>query len=301
MPNTLGTTNGTLIAQKTLEMLKVRLPVLRKISTDFTSENAKYNQDVVVHVVSPASAILFDPAVGYAPSARTQVDVPVKIDKHIHHTYGVSVQEASSASIDLVTRLAESGAYSIGSAMVSAMCELVTAANFANKTIAPLGAGGDGFNRKALIRVGAKLGKRGVPPGGRFALLNADYYASLCEDMTIVSAMNNPGQRTISSGELPDVHSFSISEYVDLPDNGEDLMGFAGNIAAMAMAARLPDDPGQGQSNCRISVVTEPETGLSIQVREWYEATLAQYRRTYTLMFGVAKAQTAALERIASK
>jgi hypothetical protein len=60
----------------------------------------------------------------------------------------------------------------------------------------------------------------------------------------------------------------------------------------------LPDDPGQGSSNCAITIATEPESGLSVQVREWYNADLAQFRRTYTLMYGVAKGQATSLQRI---
>lgn len=301
MGNTLGTTNGTVIAQKALETLVARLPILRKISTDFSDEQVRFNENVIVHVVSPAAAADFDPATGYVVSNRTQTDVPVPMNKHIHHTYGVGVQEASSTRVDLINRFAATAAYAIGAKIVTALCELVTKANFANETVIDLGEGGDGFNRKGAIKIGTALGKRFVAPFDRFMLLNSDFYGSLCNDITIVGGLNNPGQQAIQSGVLPNVHGFEVSEYVSLPSNGQNLVGFAGTIDALALAVRIPDDPGQGASNCQITVATEPQTGLSIQVREWYNPDMAQYRRSYTAMFGVAKAQTNALQRIVSK
>jgi hypothetical protein len=289
------------IAQKALETLVARLPILRKISTDFSDQKQKFGENVIVHVVSPAAAAEFSSSTGYVVSERTQNDVAVPMDHHIHHTYGVGVQEASSSRVDLINRFATTAAYSLGANIVSALCALVKKANFANETVIALGTGGDGFNRKGVIKVGTALGKRFVAPFDRFMLLNSDYYGSLCNDITIVGGMNNPGQKTIQSGVLPDVHGFEVSEYVSLPDNSQNLVGFAGTVDSLALATRIPDDPGQGASNCSITIATEPQTGLSIQVREWYNPDMAQYRRSYTLMFGVAKAQTAALQRIVSK
>lgn len=300
MGNTLGTTNGILIAQKALATLLAQLPVLKKITTDFSDEKAKFNQQVITHVVTAAAAIDFDPAAGYVASERVQVDVPVTINKHKHHTYQIGVQEASSTAINLIDRFALTAAYSIGSALVADLCALVTAANFPNKTVIALGAGGDGFDRKGLIKIGVNLGARFVPPMGRFALLNGAYYGSLCNDLTVVAQLYNAGQNAIQTGQLSNVHGFDVAEYVSLPANAQSLVGFAGTAEGLVLATRIPDDPGVGSANCDIYVVTDPDSGISIQVREWYNADMGQFKRTYTLMYGVAKGVANAIERIGS-
>lgn len=300
MSNTNGTTNANVIAQQALKTLLAKLPVLKTIASDFSSEGAKKDETIIVHAVTAASAVDFDSAVGYVPSARVQVDIPVTINKHKHHTYGIGVSEASSSRVDLIQRYAETAAYSIGAALVADLCALVTNANFANKTVKALGAGGDGFDRKAAVAVGTALSKRKVPPFGRFMLLSPDYYGSLASDNSLLQILLASGADAAKSGMLPSVHGMMPMEFVDLPDNSENLVGFAGTNVALAIATRIPDDPGEGQSNCRISVVTDEETGISLQVREWYEATLAEMRRTYTLMYGVAKGKTEALQRIVS-
>lgn len=300
MGNTLGTTNADVIAQRALETLVADLPILGQIATDLSDANAKFNERVIVHEVTAAAAENFSAATGYAPSNRAQVDIPVTIDKHKHHTYSVSVTEASTARVDLIERFAQTAAYSIGSAIVQDLSALVLAAAFTNKTTQALGAGGDGFDRKALIKVGLALSLRKVPVMGRFCLLAPAYYASLCMDNTMMVALLQAGSQSVITGRLPNVSGFNVSEFVDLPDNGQNLVGFAGVRSSLALATRIPDDPGQGQSNCRISVITEPKTGISIQVREWYNADLAAFRRTYTLMYGVGVGQTDGLQRIVS-
>jgi hypothetical protein len=299
--NTLGTTNGILIAMKALETLLAKLPFLGQITQDFSDQKAKLNQTIITHVVTPAQAIPFDPAVGYAASPRTQIDVPVTITDHVHHTYAIGVQEASSTAINLIERFAVTAAYSVGQALVNKVCALIKAAAFPNASVFPLGAGGDGFDRKCLIKCGVALGKRFVPPVGRFALLNSDYYGSLANDLTVVAQLYNQGQNAIQSGLLSNVHGFDVSEYVALPDNGENLVGIAGTVDSLVLATRIPDDPGEGNAVVDISTITDPKSGISMQMREWYNADLAQYKRTYTLMFGAAIAQAAALQRITSK
>ena len=301
MSNTLGTTNADVIAQEALKALQASLPILGQIATDHSKQNARWGESVIVHEVAAAAAADFNPATGYVASARTQVDIPVTLNKHKHHTYSVGVQEASSSRVDLIKRFGLNAAYALGAAVVGDLCALIVAENFANKTVVDLGAGEDGFTRKSAIRVGKALSKRGVPGMGRFMLLNPDYYGSLSMDITTLQVMLAAGAEAVQSGKLPNVHGFDVSEFVDLPANGEDLVGFAGTRTSLAFASRIPDDPGQGQPNVRISTVTDEATGLSLQVREWYNADLAKFYRAYTLMYGVAKGQVGALERITSK
>lgn len=301
MGNTNATTNATVIAQKALETLVARLPLLKKITTDFSDENARFNEQIITHIVTAATAIDFNSVNGYAPSDRVQIDVPVTINKHKHHTYTVGVQEASSSRIDLIERYATTAAYSIGSALIEDLCKLVKNAAFANKSTIALGAGGDGFSRKSLIGLGIAMGNRNVAPLGRFCMLNSEYYGSLAMDNIMVTALLQSGADLVKSGVLPGLHGFDVMEFSALPDNDENLVGFAGTADALVLATRLPDDPGQGSSNCLITNVLDQDSGLSLQVREWYNADLAQFRRTYTLMYGVAKGQAASLQRIISK
>ena len=118
MSNTLGTTNADVIALEALTQLKARLPILSQIAADHSKENAKFGERVIVHEVQAGTAPEFNPATGYVAQNRTQIDIPVTINKHRHHTYAVGVQEASSSRADLVQRFALNAAYALGAAVV---------------------------------------------------------------------------------------------------------------------------------------------------------------------------------------
>ena len=44
--------------------------------------------------------------------------------------------------------------------------------------------------------------------------------------------------------------------------------------------------------------MTEPNTGLSLQLRQWYEPKEGKEYRSYVMLYGVAAGNPAALERL---
>ena len=288
MPNTLGTTNGLIVAQRTLETLLVQFPVLSLITTDFSAEVKRFGQEVVTRVVSPTTASDYDPVNGYVPTPRAVVDVSVTINKHKHHTYDVNDQERTSTNRDLIQEWADTAAHALGTAVVNDLTSLVTPTNFnvAGQQSVITAAN---FNRSSVVAIRTALNKRFVPDVGRFMVLNSDYAGALADDTTIVANLYNRDANTISSGQLPPIHGFQIAEYSALPDNGVNLTGFGGNKEALVIATRLPDLPSPDVPlGGTIDVVTEPHTGLSIQLRQWYNFQLGQEFRTITLMYGMA-------------
>ena len=49
-----------------------------------------------------------------------------------------------------------------------------------------------------------------------------------------------------------------------------------------------------------VQVIRDENSGLAIQVREWYDFALGQHRCTSTLMYGVAVGNASMLQRILS-
>jgi len=67
--------------------------------------------------------------------------------------------------------------------------------------------------------------------------------------------------------------------------------------------SRMPGTLRTGSRGCciipgDISVVTEPRTGLSVQVRENYDVVKGMLQRTYALIYGVKAGEPASLVRI---
>ena len=76
-------------------------------------------------------------------------------------------------------------------------------------------------------------------------------------------------------------------------------MGFAAHESALIIASRLPD-AGPADYPMSVENVTDKESGLSLQMREWYDPSAGARHLTCTVMYGVAVGNAAALHRITS-
>ena len=294
MSNTNATVNSPLIAQAALTTLLAKFPILGRIATDFSSASVKFKQDIVTHIVTPTVAQDFDPATGYVPDDQAQVDVSVKIDKHAYAGYAITDVERSTSEIDLNQRYADKVAYALGRKVCDDLMALIINANFNNKTES---AEAD-FGRNTVVDIGTKLNKRFIPDMGRFMFVNSDYYNSLQKDEALYKAYITPqAGNVVVSGMLPDVNGFTVIEYSALPENSERLVGFAGIREGLIMAARVPDVPAN-TGDTVIRVVTDPRTGLSIQVRDRYDGRLGKQEVSFTLMYGFAAGNKPVIERI---
>lgn len=285
MANTLGTPNGTLIAQRTLETLLAMFPVLSQISTDFSDESALFNQTIMSRVIAPTTSADYNLVTGYVPIDRTTIDVPITITAHKHHTYAVNDQERTTTKRNLIEEWAQAGAHALGKTLMDDLCGVITVANFPEV----YNSGAATFDREDLILVRKQLNKLFVPDLNRFALLNSDYYGNLAIDTTIVAnPSSGAGADTVQTGELPRIHGFAVSEYPALPDNGIGLGGLVGNKEALLIATRLPELPTRDVDvPGTLEVVTNEPTGLSVLLRTWYDMGLGKEFRGLTWMYGV--------------
>ncbi|MFN6016845.1 MAG: hypothetical protein ACK49N_04645 [Verrucomicrobiota bacterium] len=294
MPNSHATVNSAIIAQTALNTLLARFPLLGQIATDFSSSSVKFNQDIVTHIVTPTVARDFVPATGYVPDDQAQVDVSVKIDKHAYAGYAITDVERSTSEIDLNQRYADKVAYALGRKVCDDLMALIVNANFSNKTEIAIA----NFGRNTVVDIGTKLNKRFIPDMGRFMFVNSDYYNALQKDEALYKAFINPAASgVVTSGVIPDVNGFTVIEYAALPENSERLVGFAGIREGLIMAARVPDVPAN-TGDTMIRVVTDPRTGLSVQVRDRYDGRLGKQEVSFTLMYGFATGNKPVLERI---
>ena len=294
MPNSHATVNSAIIAQTALNTLLARFPLLGQIATDFSSSSVKFNQDIVTHIVTPTVARDFVPATGFVPDDQAQVDVSVKIDKHAYAGYAITDVERSTSEIDLNQRYADKVAYALGRKVCDDLMALIVNANFSNKTEIAVA----NFGRNTVVDIGTKLNKRFIPDMGRFMFVNSDYYNALQKDEALYKAFINPAASgVVTSGVIPDVNGFTVIEYAALPENSERLVGFAGIREGLIMAARVPDVPAN-TGDTMIRVVTDPRTGLSVQVRDRYDGRLGKQEVSFTLMYGFATGNKPVLERI---
>lgn len=296
----IGALTGSLITQRTLELLKVQFPGLQRFSSDFSDEGGQFGQTVISRIIGIPTAQDYDAANGWPDATATTVDVPVTIDKHKGVPITFNSNLLSGTMRNLFNESAPASAYALGYAMVSDLYANITDAKFANNTVQATA----GFSRTTVIDLGTALTLRGVPQGevNRTLLLYPTVFGALSKDTSLVTfaAFQRPqmfeqGRDGNNTAFAFPVHGFDVHEAVNLPTNNGNVTGFAGSKSALVISSRVPTDytkviPGASYGNA--SIVTDPDINLSIMLVQYVDHKKAATTQRMALMYGTAAGQT---------
>lgn len=288
MSNTTGTLSSALVTLRVMEFLREQFPLLSAISTDFSDATADFNQQIISRVITPPAVADYSTSVGYAAANTTATDVPVTLDHFRHVTVGFNTTELSGTKRNLIDEQAKPAAYSLGKDLVDHILADITEAHFPTEIIETAA----NTDRTTLGTLRTALNGQGASPFNRFAIFGSSAFGYLTDDAKIISNEYNPNntddQRAV--GLLRNIRGFSqVIEYPSMPSTNS-LSGFGGSPASLVVATRIPKDPalldqrfaGAGS----VQVITDPDTGMSMLCREWYDWTLGQVFYTLAWMFG---------------
>ncbi len=287
----IGTLNAALVTLRVMSFLRKQVPALNSISSDFSGEVADFNQQVVSRVITVPTVADYSKVDGYVAGAPAAVDVPVTINKHRHVTLEFDVNDLSSTKRNLIDEQAQVAAYALGKDLVDAVLALVTKANFPTEVVETVA----NTQRSTLGKLRKALNTQGAAPINRFGVIASDPFENLTDDEKIVSTTfnANAGDDNRPAGQLTGLKGFvQINEYVDLAA-AENLTGFFGTKDALVVATRIPKDPalvfpelaGGGQ----IEVIKDPDTGMSMLVRQYYNWQAGKVYFSLVWMYGAAK------------
>jgi len=146
------------------------------------------------------------------------------------------------------------------------------------------------FSTASLADLKAAFSTNEVPGQDRFALLNSTYYGKLSTDpiFNMFAAMQKP--EMITEGMLPKVQGF---ESIDAPyfPSANYGVGFAGHKAALVLKTRLPQQLSQSfaaNAPGSITTVTDPGTGISVSLVQFWNLQTNAYEWRPELMVGAA-------------
>ncbi|MDR1304267.1 MAG: hypothetical protein LBK76_03490 [Verrucomicrobiales bacterium] len=287
MANQLGKLTQDVLSLRALEFIKKQFPALGAIGHDLAPTPVNYGATVTARIPVVPAVANYSTTTGYEAGDAVTVDVPVKIDKHIHVSVNFGEQEISGTDRNLVDEQLEVATYALGKKILADAGALITPGNYAKNVEATVAnTGRDTFTalRKTLT---------GAPAIGRYALVNTDVFEALSNDQRIISVEFAREQPDYHAGVIRNVAGFDqIIEWPDLPPANK-LTGFAGVKSALVFAARVPKDPALLVPGLNIpgtiGVFTDPASGLSLMSRYFYDIKLGKLQMTLTLMYGVAK------------
>ena len=279
------------ILVQTLDALKVRVPTLGMMSTDFSDSRSRKDQTIRGHIRTLPTVGDYG-ASGYfsnANDAQTLLtDVDVTLDQHKHVT--LNLTHLKMLSDDKRNSQISDSAYVLGKSIVDNALGKVLAANLTNtEIISTANSDFDALNsaRKNLVSQGANV-------DNLYGLVNSDFAETLNADTRIASRDYYHQEATTSGlSVLRGVSGFQeIREYSGLPANGESLSGVFFDPRAIVVATRLPSDSTDLAASLGVpnvantTTVTDPESGLSfLGVMHMQPGTLDLFL-TVTVLYG---------------
>ena len=292
MANTLGGINLAQIAQQTLETLSAEMPIVSAFTTDFSSDVADVGESVSTRVATAVSA--GDATSGYSATDVTSTAKTITLNKHKHFTAAFTDLEIAKGGMDMLERtFVRPAVHAVVNQMMDDLLALVLTATYSNEVTVVAGS----FGADDVADLAGDLTTLNVPKANRALVIKPAYYANLAQDNAIQASYAYGGPGSIRDNAVPKVHGFNVYEYSDIPANSESLEGFACGPEALIIAGRQPALPENWAG--AVESVQDPGTGVTLQLRNWYEGKDGAQYITATLIYGVA-AGTDSMKRIVS-
>jgi len=276
------------------EAFRKMVPALRYFTTDFSSAEAKFNQQIIAHVGSLPTAVTHS-ASGYfnAPvSARGLLtDVPVTMDTWQDVVLKFAAADLVADRSYKYTRTVNMSAYVLGKAMIDSILAKCIAANLSYSTVCTQA----NATAAKLRTFTAALNANGAPPI-RYGLVNSGFMTGLVADSVVASSFLF-GQRQEGAPimTLTNIQGFAeVTEYSDSAAWPAALNGIFFSDGAIIVASRLPADSVDLARQrgvpvpLAVNTQTDPQSGLTVLALERLNTLTLDLELCFSVMFGSA-------------
>lgn len=285
--NSIGGINLAQIAQESLASLLAELPMLNSFTTDFSSDVSQRGASVTTRVAGTVAAV--DASSGYTGGTVTSTAVTVSLSNHKAFTVGFTDLEVAKAGYSVLERtFIKPIGHSIAKDVVDAVLALVTTASFG--AAAALTTAAANVTADSLADLATVLTGRNVPAAPRTFLCTPAVYGALAKDSSIQLAYAYGSPTVIRDNRILNVHGFNVMEYTGTLGAISNQSAIGCNPQALVLAARVPDLPSNWSGEAVNA--TDPASGLTLQVRRWYEGKDGQQYLSATVIYGVATGVT---------
>lgn len=304
MSNNLGGINLTLIAQDSLTTLLAEFPLISKFTTNFGGEIATRGETVVTRIAnsitSPITNIKTD---GYQVTNVTSIERRIELSEHKGFVMGFSDGEVAKGGYDVLRRtFIRPAAHAVSKAVLDDIFGLVTETNFPELTVPAYGnqtvynGTVAAFDADAVAGISQALTERNVPQQDRLLIVRPSLYTALAKDNAISAQYASGTNAPLTENLLPRIHGFEVNQYSALPATVTNLKGIACNPESILIATRQPALPTNWYGN--VASATDEKSGLTVQVREWYDGDSGLQKLSMSILYGVAVGNAPTLGKI---
>lgn len=288
MANALNGVFMTRLSKLTLDaLLTAPLPIM-DFWTNFSSDITDYGNAVTTRYPNALVAQNF-------ASAKTAIDSntvsrTITLDKYIGVPVAFTDTEVSFSDIQLTEMFVKPALTTLFENVMATQLALVTVASFTSNTV--LAAANFTAANIALLDRIQTVNK--VPLAPRHIIAPPTYCEVLKKDTALQAAYAYGEGATIRTGRIPKVYNYDVHEWNGTIPTTNNLAAIAFAPQALLLAVRPPALPRNWYGEVRN--VTMPETGLTVQIRDYYDGT--SQRTEWCFIYGCAIGNPGNLTRI---
>jgi hypothetical protein len=297
MPNTLTGLNDTILSAAVLRGFKAEILSLMAFATSFSADAVKKGDKVKVpRVGSQAGALTKTRGQKYELQGTVADMIEVELNNHEYVTSTMDDMEVANSSVAALELAGEEKGFELARKVFTDIVGKITAANYGAPVFSGAAAG---FDSDDVIDIRTACSKANMPRNGRALVLDADYVGSLLKDGAIKAANEFGSDQPIREGAIGRLSGFDVFESNLIPDNDEDLTGFAAHPSGLAIAMRYLQ-PQSGNTYSAAFPLTDEATGITIGVREGYDNLTGEKYRIWEAVYGYEAGNEDAIKRIVS-
>ena len=296
MANTITDLKDVRISQNALLPWMETLLPLSAFSTNFSPDAADKLDTVKVPVIGAPSASS-DYAGDYTANADSEASsVAVTLDRHKYKTVHLTAKEAATTSIPLLEKLVTTAAQQLAIDVMSDIFTSITAANFGTPAIPAIAA--EDFGYKTIIKIREACAAAKMPQDSRALVLDNSYFSALLADDIVAKSFITPlAQQGVVEAKVNRIAGFNVFETGCVPDNGENLVGFAAHPSSLAIAMRYLTPIANYDE---AGAVSDPVTGLTFGYLRYTDTKSNKVYITLEALYGFKVVRPAGLQRIVS-
>jgi hypothetical protein len=291
---------NNIIAQSALEAFTTIMSPLSSFSTSFNGDAAQKGKTINVTTLANVSDVENFSGT-YTSQDTTYGTSLITLDKHKFVSWHVTDTEASQSSAVELQRFGYQKGGDLAKAVFQDILSQVTAANYGSSAGKKLISASADFDADDVADLRAKGFDQNLYPDQCNLILSNEYFTSLLKDNSLAHAMNYGSAEVVQGGRVPSLFGIKgIHESNGIPANGEYLVGFYTHPSAMAVAMRYLA-PLNGKEYIATRRLTDPQTGITMGYREFYEPSTGTQTAVLESVYGYAVGVSNNLIRLQSQ
>lgn len=298
MANALTDLASTVYADTFLQTFRADLQPFNTFTRDFSPTAAQRGDRVKVPFVPAQDAAADFGTSGYIMQDADASGKDILLNKHKFVSFKLSDVELAERSQVSAEMFFQQKAHQLAKAVIQDVLGLVTLANFGS---AAFTGAASAFDGDSVVEIKDALDDLDVPTEMRSLVLSPAYFNALLNDASgIREAYAYGSSDAIRDGRIPNLLGFNMYASNVVPDNSQNLTGFAAYPDAIGIAMRYLE-PQPGHDYAEAQAITDPQgSGLTIGYRKWYDRDMGEMRHVYEAFYGSLLMNGSSLVRVIS-